>query len=171
MYSVLSDGRDPDNLLAIREICQEMGRDDLAEEDFGDLESARAASLVEAHSRRGLVLVSRGQLAEAEAEYLQGLAIDQDSARLRYNLGKLRYRLKRYEEGSADILQAARSGISIRRLGAGGGGGQVFRRQRTAGKGPHHSAPDFGQVARPAHLAKGLDRAGAGLTAWFGRRC
>ena len=111
MYSVLSDGRDAANQVAIKEICKGLGRDDLAQEDFGDVEAAKAAALVEAHSRRGLVLVSRGLLAEAESEYLQGLAIDPKSGRLRFNLGKLRFRLKRFEEGTADILQAARLGV------------------------------------------------------------
>ena len=49
---------------------------------------------------------------EAEAEYQKGLAIDPKSGRLRYNLGKLRFRMKRNEEGGADILQAARAGVS-----------------------------------------------------------
>ena len=53
MQSVLNDGRDPSNLMAIKEICRGLGRDDMAEEDFGDVEAAKAAALVEAHSRRG----------------------------------------------------------------------------------------------------------------------
>jgi two-component system chemotaxis response regulator CheY len=111
MYSVLNDGRDPVNLTAIKEICRGLGRDDLAAEDFGDVEAAKAAALVEAHSRQGLVLVSRGRLEEAEAEYLKGLAIDPHSGRLRFNLGKLRIRLKHFEQGNQDILEAARAGV------------------------------------------------------------
>jgi tetratricopeptide (TPR) repeat protein len=101
---------DPANQEAMAQLCLSLGRPEVMEQTLAQRAQGRR-ELVEVHSRRGLELVSAGRYAEAEAEYHKGLALDPDSGRLRFNLGKLQYRLGRQEEALSTLVQAARLGL------------------------------------------------------------
>lgn len=101
---------DQANQEAIAQLCQDQGRPELMEHTLAQ-QAGERRSQVEIHSRRGLELVAVGRYAQAEAEYQKGLALDPDSGRLRYNLGKLQYRLGRHEEALRTLVLAARLGL------------------------------------------------------------
>jgi tetratricopeptide (TPR) repeat protein len=104
---------DQANQEAVAELCQSLGRPEVMERTLAAQDQERR-DMVEIHSRRGLGLVAAGRYDEAEDEYQEGLALDPDSGRLRFNLGKLQYRLGRQEEALRTLVLAARLGLQQR---------------------------------------------------------
>jgi len=107
--SILLDPADQETLAAIRALCEEVGRGELAAQAVKDAR-AEAEQVAEECARRGLLLVSRGQLQAALAEYNRGLAIDPRSGRLKFNLGRLLERLEDRAGALAAMVEAARFG-------------------------------------------------------------
>ncbi|MFH1035691.1 MAG: tetratricopeptide repeat protein [Pseudomonadota bacterium] len=95
---------------ALAELCLGLGCPQVLERALA-AQAQERRDLVEVHSRRGLELVAAGRYDEAEAEYQKGLALEADSGRLRFNLGKLQYRLGRQEEALRTLVLAARLGL------------------------------------------------------------
>ncbi len=110
LVSLALDPEDQANRQALGELCLDLGRPEVLQRAL-TAQAQERRDLVEVHSRRGLELVAAGRYAEAEAEYQKGLALDPDSGRLRFNLGKLQYRLGRQEEALRTLVLAARLGL------------------------------------------------------------
>jgi tetratricopeptide (TPR) repeat protein len=113
LASVLKDGRDEENLRAIRDICKDRGRDDWAQQDFSNVESSQLTMMVERHTRRGLIMVSQGRLSDAEKEYQKALELDRSAGRLYFNIGKLHFRMQKADQGIKDMAMAARMGAMV----------------------------------------------------------
>ena len=111
--SLRLDLNDQDNLQEIRHICREHGVPQMAEEALRAAEASREAQ-VEAHSRRGLLLVSEGRYQEALEEYRRGLELSPHSARLHFNLARLFERMERREQALASMGTAVRLGLERR---------------------------------------------------------
>ena len=111
--SIRLDPDDEENLAALKEMCRELGREEVVEQAVAETSRERDG-LVERYSRQGLELVRKGRFALAEEEYGKALAADPGSGRVHFNMARLLLRMERMEEALKSMASAARFSLARR---------------------------------------------------------
>ncbi len=102
---------DPAGREDLEKLCLKAGGPSLLER-ARQMAAAQREDEAQAACQRGLELVAQGRWDQARGEYRRGLELDPHSARLRFNLGKLLWRMAQPAEALKEAARAAQLGLA-----------------------------------------------------------